>query len=101
MNSRPDVEDLFMSVVEPPMVAQMLADIREHAELLSVGSKSDARALSGEPVSDLALAERWLADGSLRGLQLRYRFQGDVWFDTLLRLPSGEAFKLVRMRSPP
>lgn len=100
MTPRPDVEDLFMSVVELPMVSQLFRDIQAHGELLSVGLKSDARGLSGEPSADLEVAATWLGDGSLRGLQLRYRFEGEIWFDTLLRLPSGTAFKLIRCKSP-
>jgi len=100
MSSTPDVADLFMSVVEPDMLRQIFVDIQDHAELLSVGLKSDSRALSGEPQADLSLAQSWLEDGSLRGLQLRYLFQGEIWFDTLLRLPSGTAFKLIRNKAP-
>lgn len=100
MSASPDVADLFMSVVELDMLRQILTDVRDHAEVLSVGLKSDPRALSGEPHTDLTQAQSWLEDGSLRGLQLRYRFQGEIWFDTLLRLPSGTAFKLIRNKAP-
>jgi len=105
----PPLPDVFMSVLARADAERILRDIQHHAELIAVTIKQDAmshsrgfailaEAHAADPVADLARARAFLADDALRGLQLRYRFGGDVWTDTLLRLPSG-SFRLVRMAS--
>ena len=59
-------------------------------------SRLSPRARAAEPCADLAAARRFLAGDEHRSVQLRYRFGGRVWSDTLMRLPSGK-LKLVRM----
>jgi hypothetical protein len=92
----PPLPDVFMSVLEVDEAARILADIERHAELLAVTLKSAARALAAEPQADLEAAHCFLAGDDHRSVQLRYRFGGRVWSDTLMRLPSGK-LKLVRM----
>ncbi len=92
----PPLPDVFMSVLDREQAERILGDIEHHAELLAVSAKSDPRAHAAEPSADLDLARRFLEGDDARGLQLRYRFAGRIWSDTLLRLPSGK-FKLVRM----
>lgn len=95
----PPLPDVYMSVLEREDVDRLLHDIEHHGELLAVSLKSEAHDHAGDPQADLALARRFLTDSAQRGLQLRYRFGGEVWTDTLMRLPSG-AMRLVRMASP-
>lgn len=92
----PPLPDVFMTVLEREQAERILDDIEHHAELLQVMRKSGARDLAEEPSADIALARCFLGDETQRGLQLRYRFRGEVWTDTLMRLPSGK-LRLVRM----
>jgi len=92
----PPLPDVFMSIIDHAAVIKILDDIDGHAELLSVMLKVHATAHAEAVTPDLATARRVLADGTLRGLQLRYRFGGDVWADTLMRLPNG-SYRLVRV----
>ena len=92
----PPLPDVFMTVLDREQAERILDDIEHHAELLQVMRKSAARDHADEPSADLALARCFLGDEAQRGLQLRYRFRGEVWTDTLMRLPSGK-LRLVRM----
>ena len=99
----PALPDLFVSIIEAPEAERILADIARHAELLSVTVKADAATHAAASGPTLEAARAFLAAGTLRGMQLRYRFGGEAWTDTLLRQGTG-AFRLVRMRadhSPP
>lgn len=99
MTGSPPLPDLHVAVLAAADVAQVLADIAGHAEVLSVASKAGADSYAGEPTLDLAVARGFLAEGALRGLQVRYRFDGATWSDTFTRLPDG-TFRLVRMAGP-
>lgn len=88
----PDLQD---QVLDEPTVAALFGDL-ELVEMLEVRVKAapGARAVAGT----LEDARRAWEEGALRGLQVRYRWEGAVWFDTLLRTPGGT--RLVRMREP-
>ncbi|WP_437825850.1 hypothetical protein [Sorangium sp. So ce1153] len=79
---------------------RLFLDIAEAAELVSVSLKADATARAGDVPragrDELVLARRALRDGTALGAQIRYRFAGSEWCDTLLRMPSG--VRLVRVR---
>ena len=45
-----------------------------------------------------AAARDRLKAGDVRGVQLRYRYAGREWTDTVLRVPGG--YRLVRMEVP-
>lgn len=91
-----DVPSLNEGLLDPETVARLFADVGEHTQLLDVITKgAPGHRASSTPLS-LAEAEAALASGQVRGVQLRYRWEGAEWWDTLLRLPEG--FKLVRIR---
>lgn len=95
-DATPPLPDVYMTVLEREQAERILDDIEHHAELLQVMRKAAATDHAEEPNADIALARSFLADTAQRGVQLRYRFRGDVWTDTLMRLPSGK-LRLVRM----
>ncbi|WP_441285759.1 hypothetical protein ACSRUE_24855 [Sorangium sp. KYC3313] len=90
------------AVLDEATLDQLFFDLAEAAELVSVSLKGGATARAGDLPragsggDGLALARRALGDGTALGVQIRYRFAGSEWWDTLLRTPSG--VRLVRVR---
>lgn len=76
----------------------LLVDLAACAEDIEIVVKSApaARAEGAAPALRAAL-ERFRA-GELRGVQIRYRFEGRLWCDTLIRTAGGA--RLVRSPLP-
>jgi hypothetical protein len=92
----PPVPLMVEGVIDPMTLAQLFADLAAFATVLSVRDKGDPRCCSGEdPLSPDAALERLLT-GSARAVQVRYRFDGYEWADTILAVPTG--FRVVRAR---
>lgn len=89
----PDVQDADL---DRETLDQLFFDLSKLAELLEVRVKGavDAHAVETEPTLEAALAR--LAEGF--AVQLRYRYQGSEWIDTLLPSPAGA--RLIRVRPP-
>lgn len=85
---------LQASDIDEEMLGQLLFDIEHAAELLGVQVKArpDAYVAPGSPT--LAEAAALLTRGATMAMQLRYRAQGRIWCDTVLRTRSG--FRIVR-----
>lgn len=76
-------------------VRQLIAELGAHAEVFEVGIKGGAQARGQRAVLDLPAALDGLLAGEHRAIQVRYRFQGAEWCDTVLRAPGG--WRVVRM----
>ena len=75
-------------------VTALFADYQAHTQVFEVMSKGAARGRARDGgLLELLPA---LLSGELRGLQVRYHYQGVEWWDTILRAPAG--FKVVRMK---
>lgn len=74
-------------------LAALFADIAALTEVLEVQVKGAERSHAG--ATDLEGARRQLEAGA-RGMQMRYRWDGGLWCDTLVRTPAG--IRLVRTR---
>ncbi len=93
----PPAPEVYTADLDHPTVAALFDDIERHSELVDVRVKEGAdRQASLQPVS-LRGAEASLAAGEVRGVQVTYRLAGEVWRDTLLRLPVGHRLVRVRM----
>ncbi len=89
---------LHTADLDPATFAALFDDLERCAEVLDVLVKGDAgRHASDVPVA-LRDAQSMLAAGLVRGVQIRYRWEGAEWRDTLLRLPT--AIRVVRMKMP-
>lgn len=73
----------------------LFADLAAHVELLDVFVKGGPVANASAAAPDLAAARAALDSGA-RGVQLRYRWDGAEWRDTILVVPAG--FRVVRTR---
>ncbi|WP_018969501.1 hypothetical protein [Rubritalea marina] len=92
-----DFPELFQGALEPQALERLIADIKVCTQILEVIPKyaSTGYVDDSEKV-DIDDAVQALVEGKLRGLQLRYLYEGDQWWDTLIRLPQG--VKLVRVK---
>ena len=85
---------LIAADLDAATLAALFADLAL-TEIDEVLVKGAAEAHAGG--AGLAEAQRRLAEGA-RGIQIRYRWQGEAWWDTLVRTPTG--IRLVRSRAP-
>jgi hypothetical protein len=73
----------------------VVGDIEAGTEILAVNIKRQQRAHSDEQPVTLSSALEQLLEGTVSGLQVRYRYQGREYWDTLLRAQSG--YRIVRI----
>ena len=95
MNSLSDVE-LYQSELSEDQLASLHTDLSELTEILATLPKGGAAKMA--PNAPLPLADGFdqLTSGAIHGLQIRYRYDGAEWWDTLLRSPQG--IRLVRRK---
>jgi hypothetical protein len=97
-----------MSDVEPPMpeleegnldaagLESLLRDVGACADLLEVILKGNASSRAATAGVDLGAAKEALMARTCRAAQLRYRYAGVEWWDTVLVSPTG--WRVVRIR---
>ena len=89
---------LHQAMLDDATVDQLFFDIANAATLIAVlqraaaGRRADAATSSPEA---LDAARRAFAAREIAGVQLRYRFGGEEWWDTLLRTEHG--VRLIRI----
>lgn len=76
-------------------VEQLLNDLADSAEILSVSVKARPGAYAMESVPSLDAARLLLHRSEALGVQLRYRLGAALWCDTLMR--EGGGFRLTRV----
>ena len=87
---------LQQAILDAATVDALFSDLASCTRLLAVVPRRAARTMTEEAPIDLAAARLGLRDGSLRGVQIRYRYESREWCDTLMPLPDGTA-RLVRI----
>jgi len=95
----PELPDLQQSVLDPDTLAQLFSDLGSLTEILEVIPKALAESYVPES-SEIGLDEgqKMLLSGVVRGLQIRYRYQGSQWWDTLLPDAASGGFRIVRIQ---
>lgn len=98
MSQNAPLPQLHESVIDEVTLRQLFEDIRNHTELMEVIPKHAASTYVPE-LAAITLAEglELLLGGGVRAVQLRYRHDGAVWWDTLSPLPDG-GFRIVRIQ---
>jgi hypothetical protein len=86
---------LTTAVLDDTTLAVLFDDIATLTTVDEVQIKGAAQAYAG--AAGLDEGRRLLAAGA-RGLQIRYRWNGEAWWDTLIRTPAG--IRLVRCPAP-
>ncbi len=74
---------------------QLFHDIAELTEIVEIIPKQDKNQKVAPTSLTLDEARALLFNGNLRGLQIRYDYQGYQWWDTLMAKQNG--FRLVRI----
>jgi hypothetical protein len=93
MTSPLQLPPLQQARLDEPTLDQLFSDLAACATVRSVQPRTHP---SAPPVFlTVADARVGLKDGTLRGLQIRYRYEGKDWCDTLLRGQDG--VRLVRI----
>ncbi len=98
-NQERALPDLQQSVLDPETLAQLFVDLASLTEILEVIPKASAAGYVPEHNNiNLDEAREMLLSSSIRGLQIRYRYQGSQWWDTLLPDPNSSNFRIVRIQ---
>jgi len=92
----PQLADLHEALLDAPTLDRLFDDIAAATELLEVTIKGGRLQRAGDAPVQLEAARALLASGAARGVQIRYRFEGAEWWDTLLTVSEG--VRLVRIR---
>ncbi len=98
MSDPAPLPDLHQAELDMGTLRELFEDVRAHTELMEVIPKLAAEGYVPE-MQSITLGEGLdlLLNGGLRALQLRYRHDGAVWWDTLMPTPNG-TFRIVRIR---
>lgn len=78
---------------------RLVSDLRAHATILSVREKAAPGAYAANAEQPLEPAFARLSIGVTRAVQVRYRYDGHEWTDTVFVLSAG--FRVVRCRHEP
>jgi hypothetical protein len=88
--------DLQQTALDAATLDALFTDLAAHAQVLSIVPKRAPNTMVEERGITLAVARDGLRDGTIRAVQVRYRFDHKEWCDTLLAAPGGAA-RLVRI----
>ncbi len=98
MSSPPDpgaLPSLQEAILDTEMLARLLSDIEGLTQVDEVLLKGGSTTMAATQHLSLTQAVEALQCGQAQGIQVRYRYQGGRWWDTLLRSPQG--IRLVRI----
>ena len=87
--------ELTQGVLDEATLEALLDDLTGLTEILEVQIKGGEFSRARRVDEDLRQAVAALRGGQLRGVQVRYLWEGQQWLDTLLR--NLEGVRLVRM----
>lgn len=91
-----NLPELQNALLDTATVAQLLRDIELCAHVTEIIPKFLPHTYVPETTISLPQAREWLFGNRVRGVQIRYRYDGGEWWDTLLR--ANGMFRLVRIR---
>lgn len=91
----PKLPTLQQTVLDAPTLEALFRDLAQCTQILAVVPKGAPQAYAAGHGIDLEAARAGLASGAFRGVQVRYRYEGQEWCDTLLATPGG--VRLVRI----
>ncbi|MFO0797028.1 MAG: hypothetical protein U0804_06090 [Gemmataceae bacterium] len=92
----PLVPLMVEGAIDAPTLTRLFADLESAASVIGVREKGAPTAYSGAESLTTGTAVSRMLSGAARAVQVRYRFSGHEWVDTILALPGG--FRVVRCR---
>jgi hypothetical protein len=93
-----DLPPLQRALLDEATLNQLFLDVAEAAELIDIAIKRGDEMHATEEPPSLEQARDALVRGKAFGVQLRYRYRGTEWWDTLMRTEAGVC--LVRFERP-
>lgn len=90
--------DLNQADLDPDTRDALFADIATHTRVVACLIKGAPAGYAPERQYPLEAARDLLAAGHIRGMQIRYVYQGRQWWDTLIA--QGTTTRLVRIAHP-
>ncbi|MGM0577859.1 MAG: hypothetical protein ACQEXJ_19185 [Myxococcota bacterium] len=91
-----DLPPVYRADLDPETLDALFADVAAHADLLGCVLKGGAEEYA-DGVCPLGRAHDLLSTRAVRGVQLRYRHDGNEWWDTLISADP-DTVRLVRIR---
>lgn len=92
------LSDVQIGVLDGALFEAYFADLEECADVRSVTLKRGSETHAEELSVSLEQAHLLMLVGSIRGVQIRYLFDGIAWIDTLAA--QGDSVRLVRVTDP-
>lgn len=97
MEETPPLPELHQGELDVATIRQLFADLAAHAEMMEIIPKHGRGHVEEcPPRLTLDEAAAMWESGALRGLQLRYRYREQIWWDTLMPLADGRS-RLIRI----
>lgn len=87
---------LQIADLDQDKLSELFADVEALGEGVEVVLKRGPVRVESHETTSLASALQLLRGGMVHGVQLRYRYRGAEWWDTLM--PTSEGFRLVRIQ---
>jgi len=84
------------ALLDASTIEQLFRDVELCTEVREIIPKFAAQGYVSEKSITLAQARDWLFDGQVRAVQLRYRYEGADWWDTIMSAQG--SYRLVRIR---
>ncbi|MFN7135303.1 MAG: hypothetical protein ACK4N5_24730, partial [Myxococcales bacterium] len=95
-DARGPLPELQDTLLDADTLERLFTDVGACAELVEIMFKGGEQRYAQSARRDLTLAGEALLAGAVVAVQLRYRYRGVEWWDTLLREQAG--VRLVRMQ---
>jgi hypothetical protein len=96
--NNPPLPALQQQTLDDDTLDCLVRDLGQCASILDVRGKTAARGHAADEVLTLADAVISLRQGRLRGVQIRYCFDGGEWLDTLVTTPAGIHLTRISVR---
>ncbi len=91
------VEEMVQSVIDVETLDDLVRDLSACTEVIGVLVKRGGGHVGEEDSGmDLMAGRMMLEEEGVRGMQVRYMFEGFIWMDTLMKVEHG--YQLVRVR---
>ena len=92
----PPVPLMTEGTIDAATLRQLVADLLNHAVVMVVREKGGPGAYAAPEDQPLGVAIDRLLSGEARAVQVRYRYDGCEWTDTVMASPTG--FRVLRCR---
>jgi hypothetical protein len=93
---QPKLADLHEAILDAATLERLFQDLAFCTEIIEIIPRYARHLLVAEQTVSLDQARELLLSGEARGVQIRYRYEGAQWWDTLMRTPEG--VRIVRIR---